>query len=335
MSNEAERGRQESSPPPEDRFTISVVARMTGLSVHSLRTWEKRYTVVEPTRTETGRRLYSREDINRLNLIKALVDCGQAISTLAKLQTEQLVARLAEEKARRSGEATFKSPRERAIKKRVTVVGPQLRSRLGPVQDLVVVNSFADLAAGTDSPRLHQSDVLAITCPTIFAETARTILELAQRTGALRCVVIYEFAQNQDLEELRSQPYLTLIQGPASEERVLNACREAGAHRLRQPQWIDSPSHSSENLGVAPRIFTEQQLAKIAQISSAVQCECPQHLASLLGSLHAFEQYSRECENRSQEDAAIHSFLYQSAAQARSTMELALKHLVDAEGIRV
>lgn len=309
---------------------------MTGLSVHSLRTWEKRYAVVEPARTETGRRLYSREDIHRLNLIKALVDCGQAISTLARLQTEQLVARLAEEKSRRNGEATLKSSREwRAVKKRTTVVGSQLGSLLGSAQDFMVVDSFADLAAGTEAPQLHQADILAINCPTLFAETARAILELAQKTGALRCVVIYEFAQNQDLKNLSTHPFLTLIQGPVSEERVLNACREAGAHRLRPPHWTDSLAQASENLGIAPRIFTDQQLAKIAQISSAVQCECPQHLASLLGSLHAFEQYSRECESRSQEDAAIHSFLYQSAAQARSTMELALKHLVDAEEIRV
>ena len=39
---------------------IKVVARRTGLSAHVIRIWEKRYGAVEPERTDTNRRLYSR-----------------------------------------------------------------------------------------------------------------------------------------------------------------------------------------------------------------------------------------------------------------------------------
>ena len=45
---------------------IKVVARRTGLSAHVIRIWEKRYGAVEPERTETKRRLYSDEQIERL-----------------------------------------------------------------------------------------------------------------------------------------------------------------------------------------------------------------------------------------------------------------------------
>ena len=43
------------------KYPIKVVSQMTGLSVHVIRAWEKRYNVVEPERTDTNRRLYSEE----------------------------------------------------------------------------------------------------------------------------------------------------------------------------------------------------------------------------------------------------------------------------------
>ena len=39
--------------------SIQSVARRTGLTPHVIRIWEKRYAAVQPSRTETNRRLYS------------------------------------------------------------------------------------------------------------------------------------------------------------------------------------------------------------------------------------------------------------------------------------
>ena len=47
----------------EKRHPIQVVARRTGMTADRLRAWEKRYGVVEPGRSDGGRRLYSDEDI--------------------------------------------------------------------------------------------------------------------------------------------------------------------------------------------------------------------------------------------------------------------------------
>ena len=41
-------------PNDESNFRIGAVCRMTGISQHVLRVWEKRYGVVEPLRSETG-----------------------------------------------------------------------------------------------------------------------------------------------------------------------------------------------------------------------------------------------------------------------------------------
>ena len=69
---------------------IQVVAHRTGLSVDVIRAWEKRYTVVEPARSENGRRLYSGADIERLQLLAQATASGRAIGQLAALRTAAL-----------------------------------------------------------------------------------------------------------------------------------------------------------------------------------------------------------------------------------------------------
>jgi DNA-binding transcriptional MerR regulator/methylmalonyl-CoA mutase cobalamin-binding subunit len=69
---------------------IKSVARRTGLSAHVIRIWEKRYGAVKPERTDTNRRLYSQEQIERLTLLRELTQTGQSISHVAKLPTPKL-----------------------------------------------------------------------------------------------------------------------------------------------------------------------------------------------------------------------------------------------------
>ena len=61
-------------PGSEARHPIQVVARRTGLSVDVIRAWERRYGVVETRRTESLGRIYTRDDVERLTMIKQLVD---------------------------------------------------------------------------------------------------------------------------------------------------------------------------------------------------------------------------------------------------------------------
>ncbi len=74
----------------EAHQSIKVVARRTGLSAHVIRIWEKRYGAVEPERTETNRRLYSDEQIERLSLLRDITQNGHSIGHVAKLPTEKL-----------------------------------------------------------------------------------------------------------------------------------------------------------------------------------------------------------------------------------------------------
>lgn len=74
----------------EVQHSIKVAARQSGLSTHVIRVWEKRYDAVSPDRTDTNRRLYSAEEIERLKLLRAATISGHSIGSVARLPTAQL-----------------------------------------------------------------------------------------------------------------------------------------------------------------------------------------------------------------------------------------------------
>ena len=59
----------------QELFFISIAARMLGMHPQTLRKYE-RLGLVRPTRTIGSMRLYSREELERLKLIKRLVEDG-------------------------------------------------------------------------------------------------------------------------------------------------------------------------------------------------------------------------------------------------------------------
>ncbi|MGE5805716.1 MAG: MerR family transcriptional regulator [Ignavibacteria bacterium] len=74
------------------KYPIKVVSQMTGLSEYVIRAWEKRYDTVNPSRTETNRRLYSEEDIQKLKLLNDAVRRGHNIGGVAQLSINELQA---------------------------------------------------------------------------------------------------------------------------------------------------------------------------------------------------------------------------------------------------
>jgi MerR family transcriptional regulator/heat shock protein HspR len=59
----------------QNLYLISMAARMLGMHPQTLRKYE-RLGLVQPTRTIGSMRLYSREELERLKVIKRLVDDG-------------------------------------------------------------------------------------------------------------------------------------------------------------------------------------------------------------------------------------------------------------------
>jgi methanogenic corrinoid protein MtbC1 len=79
------------------RHPIQVVSRRTGISTDVLRAWERRYGAVTPWRSDSQRRLYSDQDIDRLTLLRRATEAGHSIGQLATLADTDLLRIVAED----------------------------------------------------------------------------------------------------------------------------------------------------------------------------------------------------------------------------------------------
>lgn len=71
-------------------FTIQLAAELSGLTTHTIRAWEKRYQALKPNRSESGRRLYTEPEVERLTLLGQLTQLGSSIGQIANLPDEEL-----------------------------------------------------------------------------------------------------------------------------------------------------------------------------------------------------------------------------------------------------
>ena len=69
----------------EGLYPIREVARLTGINPVTLRAWERRYGLIEPTRTESGHRLYSVTDIGTIRRVMDWLERGVTVSKVAQL----------------------------------------------------------------------------------------------------------------------------------------------------------------------------------------------------------------------------------------------------------
>lgn len=63
-------------------YSIAAVSKLTGVSCHALRIWERRYGFPVPNRSPSGHRRYSADQVGALSRIAALVKGGRAIGDL-------------------------------------------------------------------------------------------------------------------------------------------------------------------------------------------------------------------------------------------------------------
>ena len=82
------------SPESSVHYPIRAAAKLTGLSIDTLRAWERRYQAVTPLRAERGR-AYDAGHIRRLVLLRDVVDRGHAIGQVASLENSELEELLA------------------------------------------------------------------------------------------------------------------------------------------------------------------------------------------------------------------------------------------------
>src|SRR5574343_1386175 len=88
------------------QLNIAAVERDTGLSKDVLSMWERRYGFPQPDRDTHGERVYPASQVERLRLIKRLMDQGHRPGKLISTPAEQLTALAPRRSARREPEPT-------------------------------------------------------------------------------------------------------------------------------------------------------------------------------------------------------------------------------------
>jgi DNA-binding transcriptional MerR regulator/methanogenic corrinoid protein MtbC1 len=71
-------------------YNINITSKLTGLSAHTLRAWEKRYQIVTPKRNSSGHRLYSDDEVIMLRRLNDLCNHGHSISQLQDKDLSEL-----------------------------------------------------------------------------------------------------------------------------------------------------------------------------------------------------------------------------------------------------
>jgi DNA-binding transcriptional MerR regulator len=71
-----------------------MASKISGVGVHTIRAWEKRYKALVPNRDSAGHRTYTKADIEKLMLLSELCLLGYTISKVAKLNIPELKEQL-------------------------------------------------------------------------------------------------------------------------------------------------------------------------------------------------------------------------------------------------
>jgi MerR family transcriptional regulator, light-induced transcriptional regulator len=304
------------------QYAIGVVARRTQTHPETIRVWERRYELIVPGRSETGRRLYSENDIAKLTLVKRLTELGHAVSSLAKLSTDELRDRLT---ASLASEPSNNS--QQLSKLRIVFANDALRLRLGRDllihDDITVVDFPSKNASSVMDP---QADIVIVDLVTLNEESLSQVRDYLSVTGCESAVVIFNYGTKKFILELEDAGVVCL-KGSVAAAEIYRVCRS-----IKRTLFSSRPAPSKS---VSSPRFTNEQLSRIAALTSKIACECPNHLAELIINLSAFEKYSSECANRNQEDAQLHSQLNQAAGASRLILEESLVRLMEIEGIEI
>jgi DNA-binding transcriptional MerR regulator len=331
------------------RYRSGSVARMLRLPVATLRIWERRYQVSAPATTAAGHRLYSSADVQRLALVKQLVDLGHAISSVASLDMaalQEVASTHASTLATmtRTALSSQAETDQAVVLPTLAVLGESLWSRVTQLPQarrqprlwqLVQVEEDPGEPATAAPGAKPVCDVLLAHVPALHEDSVARLQAMALRLGARRVAVLYGFAAAGVLDSLR-QAGIALQRDPLSNAalgRWLLSLLATAEPSAASPATLRATGLALQPGPVAPRIYDDAALADFAGLSSTIACECPRHVAELLVQLSHFEQYCGECAHRSPDDAELHQYLGQVSGTARTLFEAALERIAVHEGL--
>jgi DNA-binding transcriptional MerR regulator len=323
---------------PPAIYRIGAVSKLSGVPVPTLRIWQTRYSAFSPATSQGQHRLYNDEDLRKAALLKTLTGQGHGIRLIAGLGNPQL-EELLQTSVDMGRVASLRTPAQTPVVGPLHsawgVVGESLAERLRspsfqalrPDQSIDIQQVWADLDNVQNQRLSEPLEVLMVSVNSLNDQAAQKILTMAQHIGVRLTVVLYGFGQTNALAMLERGACLvhrhTLDDATLAD--IVQSARPALSATPRA--WIDA------SRPIPPRQYSDAVLQRVANIPSQVLCECPRHVAELIGQLGQFEDYSRDCLNQSPKDRELHAQLNTMAASARALFEDALRMVATHEGI--
>lgn len=77
-------------------FSIKDLENLSGIKAHTIRIWEQRYKLLQPSRSESNIRSYSIAELQKLMNVKVLLESGKKISAIANFTEDELVMQVNE-----------------------------------------------------------------------------------------------------------------------------------------------------------------------------------------------------------------------------------------------
>lgn len=326
-------------------YRIGAVSKRCGIPVPTLRVWQTRHNALSPSTTRGQHRLYTEDDVVKAGLLKSLTAQGHAISLIAGLSSPQLQQLLQSPVVNAHASAQPLPPLSSAPLSCV-VVGQALAQRLGsarflssePGVQVQIQKVWPDLAQAIQALESAQAgatdlppDLLMVSVNGLSADTAQQIQALSRRIAPQQTGVWHSFGQSGAVALLNRSGF-QVHREPLNDQALAQWLRSAARPALAAPTAPTGWAHIP-NAPVQARQFSDAVLQRVVEMPNQLLCECPRHVAELIGQLGRFEDYSRDCLKQSPKDAQLHTQLHQMAASARALLEHALQMVATHEGI--
>jgi DNA-binding transcriptional MerR regulator len=78
------------------KYSIKELEKLSGIKAHTIRIWEKRHRIIDPSRTSTNIRFYSDDDLKKIINVSLLNNHGLKISRIAEMSAEEMNRRVLE-----------------------------------------------------------------------------------------------------------------------------------------------------------------------------------------------------------------------------------------------
>ncbi len=285
-----------------DLYRIGTVSKLTGISPECLRAWERRYGLA-PTHRNGRTRYYDRDQIKKLTKIKALIEQGHPISSLASLSMEQLKVRLS-------------SPMQAISSGRLPLVGLigtsllLLEQQHGDAEQVEIAHrwvSVEDFLNSRPSERAHL-DVLAIYSSSLKPEDLERAMEAAP---GVRAIALYQFALPGTLEQV-TQRGVQVLNWPVTWSQLSAACAAPGAS-------VRNPGKAS------PRRYSDHELLALAQDARQHGLAEAGYLVDLITQMNGFAEYLTQAITAAADETGLKDRVREQTCYARAQLEQALQ----------